>query len=86
MVSILKDASSTAIYGSRGANGVVIITTKAGRGAPKGLFEYSSSISISKPAEEFDLLNRAQYLDAVSDFGGTPFDGGSNTDLAGCDY
>ncbi|MDH7447933.1 SusC/RagA family TonB-linked outer membrane protein [Aquimarina sp. 2201CG14-23] len=81
-VSILKDASATAIYGSRGANGVVIITTKAGRGAPKGLFEYSSSISISKPAEEFDLLNRDQYLAAINQFGGNVAaqDFGANTD------
>ncbi|MHA7056379.1 SusC/RagA family TonB-linked outer membrane protein [Aquimarina sp. M1] len=80
-VSILKDASATAIYGSRGANGVVIITTKAGRGAPKGVFEYSSSISIAKPAEEFDLLNREQYLAAIDQFGGnvSAQDFGANT-------
>ncbi|MGY3793940.1 SusC/RagA family TonB-linked outer membrane protein [Aquimarina sp. 433] len=81
-VSILKDASATAIYGSRGANGVVIITTKAGRGAPKGVFEYTSTLSIARPAQEFDLLNREQYLDAIDQFGGdrAAQDFGANTD------
>ena len=81
-VSILKDASATAIYGSRGANGVVIITTKSGRGGPKGVFEYSSTLSIAEPAEEFDLLNRDQYLAAIAQFGGdvSAQNFGSNTD------
>ncbi len=69
-VSILKDASATAIYGSRGANGVVIITTKSGRGNTKGEFEFSSTLSIATPAEEFDLLDRNQYLSAIQSFGG----------------
>ncbi|HET8737475.1 MAG TPA: SusC/RagA family TonB-linked outer membrane protein, partial [Pricia sp.] len=68
-VSILKDASATAIYGSRGANGVVIITTKSGR-TGKGLIEFTSNLSYSKPADTFDLLNREQYLSAVAQFGG----------------
>ncbi len=66
-ISILKDASATAIYGSRGANGVVIITTKSGRGGA-GTFEFSSSLSISTPGNEFDLLNREDFLDAAVDF------------------
>ncbi len=81
-VSILKDASATAIYGSRGANGVVIITTKSGRGSSKPQFEFSSTLSIAKPAEEFDLLDRNQYLSAIQSFGGD-VDGqdfGGNTD------
>ncbi len=81
-VSILKDASATAIYGSRGANGVVIITTKSGRGSSKPTFEFSSNVSISKPAEEFDLLDRDQYLAAIQSFGGdvAAQDFGANTD------
>ncbi len=80
-MSILKDASATAIYGSRGANGVVIITTKSGRGgAQGGTFEFSSDISFSKPAEEYDLLNRQQFLSAVQAFGGTATDLGNDTD------
>ncbi len=69
-ISVLKDASATAIYGSRGANGVVIITTKSGKGAVGGLFEFSSSLSISKPAERYNLLSPNDFLDAVEQFGG----------------
>jgi iron complex outermembrane receptor protein len=78
-MSILKDASAAAIYGSRGANGVVLITTKSGKGG-KGKFALNSSVSISSPANKYDLLDREDYLQAVSDFGGTPVDAGSNTD------
>lgn len=80
-ISILKDASATAIYGSRGANGVVIITTKSGKGN-KGTFDLSSSISIASPASRYDLLNREEYLDAVEQFGGdrNAQDMGGNTD------
>lgn len=81
-VSILKDASATAIYGSRGANGVVIITTKSGRGGAGGSFEFTSNTSISSPAQEYDLLDREQFLSAVNQFGGNAeaADFGANTD------
>ena len=80
-MSILKDASSTAIYGSRGANGVVIITTKSGKGgAQGGTWECSSDLSFSSPANDFDLLNRSEFLSAVSAFGGTATDLGNDTD------
>lgn len=70
-MSILKDASATAIYGSRGANGVVIITTKSGKGN-KGTFDFASSVSIASPANKYDLLNPDAFLDAVDQFGGDP--------------
>lgn len=81
-VSILKDASATAIYGSRGANGVVIITTKSGRSGTGGSFEFSSNVSVSSPAQEYDLLNREEFLDAVDQFGGNAevADFGNDTD------
>jgi iron complex outermembrane receptor protein len=63
-ISILKDASSAAIYGSRGANGVVIITTKSGKGR-KGAFSFNASTSISRPASRYDLLNATDFLAAV---------------------
>ncbi|MCG9972691.1 SusC/RagA family TonB-linked outer membrane protein [Christiangramia crocea] len=69
-ISILKDASATAIYGSRGANGVVIIETKSGRGTRGGAFTYDASVSAASPANEYDLLNREEFLDAVEQFGG----------------
>lgn len=74
-ISVLKDASATAIYGSRGANGVVIITTKSGKaGASGGGFEFSSSLSIATPADEYNLLNRDQFLAGVAQFGGVAAD------------
>ena len=80
-ISILKDASATAIYGSRGANGVVIITTKSGRGGSQnGTFEFSSETSYSSPADSYDLLNRSQFISAVQAFGGTALDLGNDTD------
>ena len=63
-ISILKDASSTAIYGSRGANGVVIITTKSGRSGRGGQFEVSSTFSVAEAANEYDLLTADEYLAA----------------------
>ncbi|OWW26367.1 SusC/RagA family TonB-linked outer membrane protein [Zobellia sp. OII3] len=80
-ISVLKDASATAIYGSRGANGVVIITTKSGK-TGKGQLEWSSNLSYSTPANRFDLLNREEYLSAVSKFGGdaSALDYGYDTD------
>jgi len=81
-MSILKDASATAIYGTRGANGVVIITTKSGRGSQGPSFEFSSNLSISTPVRQFDLLDRDGYLAAVDQFGGNSAaqDFGANTD------
>lgn len=81
-MSILKDASATAIYGSRGANGVIIITTKSGRAGASGTWELSSNISIATPVRKFDLLNREEYLSAVTQFGGNAAanDFGADTD------
>jgi iron complex outermembrane receptor protein len=64
-ISVLKDASATSIYGSRGANGVLLITTKSGGDG----FSYSSSLSNSMIANELDLLNATQYRAAANQFG-----------------
>ncbi|GAC1597349.1 MAG: TonB-dependent receptor [Ginsengibacter sp.] len=76
-ISILKDASSAAIYGSRGANGVIIITTKGGKGK-KGSLSFSANTSISKTAKRYDLLNASDFLAAVKkaniDAGTSPAD------------
>lgn len=61
-ISILKDASATAIYGSRGANGVVIITTKSGKAGQGGTWEYNATVSSSSPANEFDLFDGPEFL------------------------
>ena len=83
-MSVLKDASATAIYGSRGANGVVIITTKSGRAGAGGVFEFSSDMSISKAASEYDLFNADEYRSnflAVTGNAVPAFDDtGANTD------
>jgi TonB-dependent starch-binding outer membrane protein SusC len=60
-VDVLKDAAATAIYGSRGSNGVVLITTKRARKG--GLrVSYTGSIGISKPTALPNMLNTEQYL------------------------
>lgn len=81
-MSILKDASATAIYGSRGANGVVIITTKSGKAASGGVIEWSSNLSVAKPVRQYDLLDAGAFLQAVKDYGGNPsnVNFGANTD------
>ncbi|NEW83371.1 MAG: TonB-dependent receptor [Mariniphaga sp.] len=61
-LEILKDASATAIYGSRGANGVVMITTKKGKKG-KVKIEYNASISQQKETKRIELLNAQEFLD-----------------------
>ena len=68
-ISILKDASAAAIYGSRGANGVVFITTKSGKGSRGSSWEYSSSMSVASVVKKFDLLSAGKYLSRAADFG-----------------
>ncbi|WP_343488042.1 TonB-dependent receptor [Allomuricauda sp. d1] len=64
-MSILKDASATAIYGSRGANGVVIITTKSGKGAgAQGQWSFNTALNISEVRETYDLLNTEEFIEA----------------------
>lgn len=82
-IDILKDASATAIYGARGANGVVIITTKKGQQG-KGSLNYSYTLGISEVANTYDLLEREAFLDAYADFNSEQaaanLDQGANTD------
>ncbi|MCU0339696.1 MAG: TonB-dependent receptor [Spirosomaceae bacterium] len=61
-MDILKDASATAIYGARGANGVVLITTKKGKG--KGSIDYGYSLGSSTITKKFDLLSASEYVAA----------------------
>jgi len=81
-ITILKDASATAIYGSRGANGVVLITTKSGKAGGGGLFEFNTSVSTASPSNRFDLLDRYSFLKGVAQYGGDAeaLDYGNNTD------
>ncbi|PBJ08044.1 TonB-dependent Receptor Plug Domain protein [Flavobacterium sp. ACN6] len=61
-IEVLKDADATAIYGSRGANGVVLITTKKGKSG-KTKFNINSSTSIGHATKMISLMDTAQYLD-----------------------
>ncbi len=70
-IDVLKDASATAIYGSRGANGVVLITTKGGKGRKNSL-EYSANFSVSEQMKTYDVLNAEEFLGAYEDLGGNP--------------
>lgn len=88
-INVLKDASATAIYGSRGANGVIMITTKKGKKGMKQL-SYGLNLGWSAVAKKLDVVNGDQYRHVISEInkgltadkqispaGG---DGGTNTD------
>lgn len=60
-IDVLKDASSTAIYGSRGANGIVLITTRSGKQG-KVTVNYNAYYSMSKVADKMEVLNTYDYL------------------------
>ncbi len=61
-ISVLKDASAAAIYGSRAANGVVLVTTKRGRPTGDINFTYRGYSGFAQASKKLDLLNREQYL------------------------
>ncbi|MCS7019797.1 MAG: TonB-dependent receptor [Cytophagales bacterium] len=63
-IDILKDASAAAIYGSRGANGVIIITTKKGKEG-RGTLNYDTYVGINTPSKYLPLLNAAEYRQFV---------------------
>jgi TonB-linked SusC/RagA family outer membrane protein len=63
-ISILKDATSSAIYGSRAANGVILITTKTGRGQDKAKIEISSSYAVENPTKAYQFM--ADYPRALT--------------------
>ncbi|RNL93473.1 TonB-dependent receptor [Sinomicrobium pectinilyticum] len=63
-MEVLKDASATAIYGARGANGVILVTTKRGKKSEGLAITYQSSVSLSSPARYMDVLNAQEWTDA----------------------
>jgi len=65
-MEVLKDASATAIYGSRGANGVIIVTTKQGK-IGKPMIIYNSYFSTAQVRKKLDQLNAADYAQTVND-------------------
>ena len=68
--TVLKDASATAIYGSRGSNGVIIITTKKGRKGQKAHVSYNGNFTYSARQKSLDVLNAGDYRDFVNSYYG----------------
>ncbi|NCI47389.1 SusC/RagA family TonB-linked outer membrane protein [Sediminibacterium soli] len=78
-MDVLKDASGTAIYGSRGANGVIMITTKRGQaGAPR--IDLNYSLGFSKIRKKYNVLSGDQYRAALKSYGLTGGDLGTSVD------
>ncbi|HKH59319.1 MAG TPA: TonB-dependent receptor plug domain-containing protein, partial [Flavitalea sp.] len=78
-IEILKDASATAIYGSRGANGVVLISTKRGKsGVPQ--IDVSASVGVSNVLKQLEVLDAGEYRQALKDYGLTSGDFGGSVD------
>lgn len=76
-VEVLRDASSTAIYGSRGANGVVMITTKRGKGSKGVQVRYNGYVGVQSAIKKLDLLNGqelAVYQNEYGKYTGKPND------------
>lgn len=68
-VEVLKDVSATAIYGSRGANGVILITTKQGKaGAKRAHISYTYNIGVSNISKKLDLLNASEWAQFQKDY------------------
>lgn len=65
-VEVLKDASATAIYGSRGANGVIMITTKKGK-IGKPTIEFTNSLASQKVGKRLELLNASEFAAYIND-------------------
>ena len=78
-MTVLKDASATAIYGSRGANGVIMITTKKGVAGEVKL-SYDGSFGMSKLPKKLDILSADEYKSAVTSKGLSTTFGSANTD------
>jgi len=78
-IDVLKDASATAIYGARGANGVVLITTKKGKAGTSNI-TFSTSIGLSNLTNPIKVFSAAEYKKQVPAVGGVLDDGGGNTD------
>jgi TonB-dependent starch-binding outer membrane protein SusC len=84
-ITVLRDASAAAIYGANAANGVVLISTKTGKGRQGAHVEYSSSASASSITRVPQMLNAAQFEAAVTTYAPARIDSllGANTDWFG---
>jgi len=66
-IEILKDASSTAIYGSRGANGVVMITTRSGSRKRKTTVDFEAGYTLQSPSRKLKMMNALQYAELYNE-------------------
>lgn len=66
-IQVLKDASAAAIYGSRGGNGVLLITTKKGSNGDEGVYSFDSYVSMQSVANKLDLMNAEELIDFTRD-------------------
>lgn len=71
-IQVLKDAATTAVYGSKGSNGVILITTKSGTPGEKATLSFDSYTGVNFISERYDVLNTAQYKQYASEIGPTP--------------
>ncbi|MDX9881779.1 MAG: TonB-dependent receptor [Prolixibacteraceae bacterium] len=78
-VEILKDASATAIYGSRGANGVIIVSTKRGKSGETRI-DLNASYSVQKEIKRLELLDREGYIDYITEYAPGAVFGDADTD------
>ena len=79
-MNVLKDASATAIYGSRGANGVILVTTKKGK-AGQNSISYEGSYGVSMLRKKLDVLSASDFRSYMKDNAVTGWvDGGASTD------
>ena len=67
--TVLKDASATAIYGSRASNGVIIITTKKGRAGQRPTVTYNGDITVSTIQKKYEVLNASEFKQAATSLG-----------------
>ncbi|HET8736816.1 MAG TPA: TonB-dependent receptor [Pricia sp.] len=88
-LDILKDASATAIYGSRGANGVILITTKSGTKGQNATISYNTYYATKEVFAKFPMMNAAQLIqlraDVAANNGGTPIYGLAGDEFLGND-
>jgi len=84
--TVLKDASATAIYGSRGSNGVIIITTKKGRTSQAPKVSYSGNVSYSVKRKTLDVLNATDYTNFIKSYYGEDSDAAALLGSADTDW
>jgi TonB-dependent starch-binding outer membrane protein SusC len=77
-IDVLKDASATAIYGTRGANGVILITTKRGKAGSSSI-SYSANVGVSALARQLNIFSADEYRARVPEAGGVLEDLGAST-------